>query len=102
MMSRIGIIGVPTNSSGTMDGVAQAPQVLHEVGLVDALAEGCDMKDHGDVNFAAPSPERGSSGIIAEPSLISMTYAVRSAATLARAWITDSPLPSNLVALYER
>ena len=74
---RIGIIGVPTNSAGTTDGVARAPQALREAGLINALARHCDVKDYGDVSFVAPSPERGSSGIIAESSLVSMIHAVQ-------------------------
>ena len=34
---RLGLIGVPTNSSGRDDGVARAPSVLRGAGLVDAL-----------------------------------------------------------------
>lgn len=78
----IGVIGVPTNSSGMTNGVACAPQALRKAGLIDVLARRCDVKDYGDVSFVAPSPERGSSGIIAEPSLVSMIHAVQSAVAL--------------------
>ena len=78
---RIGVIGVPTNSAGTTDGVARAPQTLRMAGLIDALARHWNVKDYGDVSFVAPSSERGCSGIIAESSLISMIHTVHLAVT---------------------
>jgi hypothetical protein len=39
MMPRdVVLIGVPSNSSGTLDGVARAPAVLRQQGLIAALA----------------------------------------------------------------
>lgn len=73
-MLRLGVIGVPTNSSGTTDGVAHAPRALRQAGLIDALQQRHDTKDYGDVTILAPTPQRSrTSGIIAEQSLISMT-----------------------------
>jgi arginase len=77
---RLGIIGVPTNSSGTTDGVARAPQALRSAGLIDALQQVYDVKDYGDVAVLAPTRERSqTSGIIAEQSLISMILGVQQA-----------------------
>jgi hypothetical protein len=42
------LIGVPTNSSGTADGVARAPGVLRERGLAAALAGRPGFTDVGD------------------------------------------------------
>ena len=74
------IIGVPTNSSGKIDGVARGPSALRRAGLIDVLANYCDVHDYGDVLFSQPIPEKSAdSGIIAERSLVSMIYAVRTA-----------------------
>jgi arginase len=75
---RLGVIGVPTNSSGTNDGVARAPQALRHAGLLDILRQRYDVKDYGDVPFLTSTPERSQvSGIIAEVSLLSMIQAVQ-------------------------
>ena len=37
LSSELGIIGIPTNSSGAPDGVARAPKVLRQAGLMGAL-----------------------------------------------------------------
>jgi arginase len=77
---KVTIIGVPTNSSGKIDGVARGPSALRRAGLIDALASHCDVHDYGDVLFSQPILQRSTeSGIIAERSLISMIYAVRRA-----------------------
>jgi arginase len=57
-MRPIGLLGVPTNSSGRVDGVARAPAALREAGLVDALGELGDIRDYGDVSLPPPTPER--------------------------------------------
>src|SRR5262245_48457835 len=57
-MRPIGLLGVPTNASGRVDGVARAPSVLREAGLVDALGEFGDIRDYGDVRLPLPTPER--------------------------------------------
>ena len=88
---RLGIIGVPTNSSGTTEGVARAPQALRVAGLIDTLQQVSDVKDYGDVAVLAPTPERSqASGIIAEESLISMTQRVQQAVGLA---LTEGRFP---------
>ena len=75
------IIGVPTNSSGKIDGVARGPSALRRAGLIDVLSSYCDVHDYGDVLFSQPTPEKSAdSGIIADRSLVSMIYAVRTAA----------------------
>ena len=77
---KVTIIGVPTNSSGNIDGVARGPSALRQAGLIEELANYFDVHDYGDVLFSQPVPEKGvCSGIIAERSLISMIYAVRTA-----------------------
>jgi arginase family enzyme len=48
------IIGVPTNSSGKIDGVARAPSALRRAGLIDVLSDYCDVHDYGDVLFSQP------------------------------------------------
>jgi arginase len=55
---RIGLLGVPANSSGRADGVARAPTALREAGLVDALRGSADIRDYGDVILPEPSPSR--------------------------------------------
>jgi arginase len=77
---KVTIIGVPTNSSGNIDGVARGPSALRQAGLVEELANYFDVHDYGDVLFSQPVPEKSAcSGIIAERSLVSMIYAVRKA-----------------------
>jgi hypothetical protein len=55
---RIGLLGVPANSSGRIDGVARAPTALREAGLVDALQGSADIRDYGDALLPEPSPGR--------------------------------------------
>ena len=77
---KVTIIGVPTNSSGCIDGVARGPSALRQAGLVEELSNYFDVHDYGDVLFSQPVPEKStSSGIIAERSLASMIYAVGTA-----------------------
>jgi arginase len=78
------LIGVPTNSSGTADGVARAPGVLRERGLAAALAGRPGFTDVGDLALAAPRPRRGPSGLLAEDALIVMIGQVREAVGAAR------------------
>ena len=78
------LIGVPTNSSGTADGVARAPGVLRERGLAAALAGRPGLTDAGDLALAAPRPRRGPSGLLAEDALIVMIGQVREAVGAAR------------------
>jgi arginase len=78
------LIGVPTNSSGTADGVARAPGVLRERGLAAALAGRPGFTDVGDLALAAPRARRGPSGLLAEDALIVMIGQVREAVGAAR------------------
>jgi arginase len=79
------LIGVPTNSAGTADGVARAPGVLRQRGLAAALAGRPGFTDAGDLALAAPRPRRGPSGLLAEDALIVMIGQVREAVGAARA-----------------
>jgi arginase len=78
------LIGVPTNSSGAVDGVARAPGVLRERGLSAALASRPGFADSGDIPLPAPRPRRGPSGLLAEDTLIIMIGRVRAAVRAAR------------------
>jgi arginase len=71
----IALLGVPTNSAGTGDGVARAPRALRDAGLVARLRQIGPFVDLGDVEVDAPSSVRGPDGIIDAAHL---------AATLAR------------------
>ena len=71
----IALLGVPTNSAGTMDGVARAPRALRDAGLVPRLRRADSLVDLGDIPVDEPSPARGPDGII---------DAVNLAATLGR------------------
>lgn len=85
MMPRdVVLIGVPTNSSGTVDGVARAPAVLRQRGLMAALASRPGFTDAGDLVLPAPQPGRGPSGLLAEDALITMIGRVREAVSAAR------------------
>jgi len=57
-MLTIGLLGVPTNSSGRTDGVADGPRVLREEGLIDAIRRHAKVHDYGDVTLPHPSPTR--------------------------------------------
>lgn len=59
------LIGVPANSSGTVDGVAAAPTVLRQRGLATALARVRGLADTGDPALPVPVPVRGPSGLLA-------------------------------------
>jgi arginase len=75
---QLSLIGVPTNSAGKRNGVANAPAALRHAGLVDALGRICRVRDEGDVSFSMPTTERDvSSEIIAYNSLASMIRSVR-------------------------
>jgi arginase len=78
------LVGVPTNSSGTADGVARAPGVLRERGLPAALGRRPGFADAGDLALPAPQPWRGPSGLLAEDALIAMIGQVRGAVRAAR------------------
>jgi arginase len=80
----IALIGVPTNSSGTTDGVFRAPAVLRRRGLAAALAHQPGFTDAGDLVLPAPRPVRGASGLLAEDALVAMIGQVRDAVAAAR------------------
>ena len=80
MRRTIGLLGVPTNSAGTISGVARAPTTLREVGLVDALREDTDVHDYGDVMLPDPAPERDPvTHLIDRDGLIALVARVRDA-----------------------
>jgi arginase len=64
----IGLLGVPTNSAGRLDGVARGPMALREEGLVDALLRHADVRDFGDVTLRSPSPTRDTDTHVIDPS----------------------------------
>jgi arginase len=76
---QIELIGVPSNSAGTLDGVARAPAALRRAGLVEVLAGHAEVVDGGDLRLPPPSPERAPSGLLAEPALAAMVASVRAA-----------------------
>jgi arginase len=80
----LSLIGVPANSSGTMDGVARAPAVLRERGLATALARHRGFADAGDLALPVPVPARGPSGLLAEDALVAMIGQVARAVGAAR------------------
>jgi arginase len=74
----IGLLGVPTNSAGTADGVARAPAALREAGLVEALGRSSSVVDFGDVVLPGPAPVRDPSTRVIDPEgLQTMVAAVR-------------------------
>jgi arginase len=67
-MRPIGLLGVPTNSAGTTDGVARAPLVLREEDLVGALGRHAEVHDYGDVILPQPSPVRDARSHVIDPN----------------------------------
>ena len=82
--ARLTLIGVPTNSSGAVDGVARAPAVLRQHGLATALARHRGFTDAGDLPLPVPVPVRGPSGLLAEDALAAMIELVAQAVGAAR------------------
>jgi len=81
-MRTIGLLGVPTNSAGKIDGVARGPLVLREEGLVDALHRHTEVHDYGDVTLPDPSPTRDSRSHVIDPDgLDALVARVRDAVT---------------------
>jgi arginase len=79
-MRTIGLLGVPTNSAGTIDGVARGPLALREAGLVGALHRHAKVHDYGDVTLPDPSPTRGSRSHVIDPNgLAALVARVREA-----------------------
>lgn len=78
VLKQLNLIGVPTNSAGKRNGVADAPAALRRAGLLDALGRVCVAHDEGDVSFSMPITECDvSSGITVCDSLASMIQSVR-------------------------
>lgn len=80
----IALLGVPTNSSGTIDGVARAPAALRRAGLVERLERVASLLDLGDIVVERPSPTRAASGIVDAENLAATLSLVRSATMAAR------------------
>jgi arginase len=80
----LALIGVPANSSGTVDGVARAPAVLRQRGLATALARQPGFTDAGDLALPVPVPVRGPSGLLAEDALVATIGQVARAVGAAR------------------
>lgn len=79
----IALLGVPTNSSGILDGVARAPQALREAGLVRRLQRTGAIVDLGDVQVDELSPTRGADGIIDAANLAATLARVRALVAVA-------------------
>jgi arginase len=80
----IALLGVPTNSSGTTDGVARAPRTLREAGLIARLQRTVPIVDLGDVRVDAPARTRGSDGIVDAANLAATLARVRAQVADAR------------------
>jgi arginase len=66
-MRPVGMLGVPSNSSGRADGVARSAAVLREAGLVDAIGELAEITDYGDVSLPEPVPKRDPDTHLVDP-----------------------------------
>ena len=75
---RVHVIGVPFNSAGRSDGVAQAPAALRQAGLLERLrGAGAIAHDRGDVELPDPTSERdAASHVIGPGAMRSMIEAV--------------------------
>lgn len=80
----IALLGVPTNSSGTTDGVARGPRALRHAGLVRRLRSAGPLIDLGDVQVDEPSPARGPDGIIDGANLAVTLGRLRATTAVAR------------------
>jgi arginase len=80
----LALIGVPANSSATVDGVARAQAVLRQRSLATALARHRGFTDVGDLALPVPVPARGPSGLVAEDALVAMIERVAQAVGAAR------------------
>lgn len=66
-MRTIGLLGVPTNSAGMIDGVARGPLVLREEDLIDVLRRHAEVYDYGDVSLPDPTPARDAASHVIDP-----------------------------------
>lgn len=66
----IGVIGVPSDSAGIAGGVARAPRVLREAGLIESLSGVCPTVDHGDVPLPRPTPGRDPATALIDPGML--------------------------------
>jgi arginase len=81
---RVGVIGVPFNSTGRGDGVALAPGALRRAGLLPRLAAVVDAGDLGDVDVGAVTAQRSPrSGLLNEQALIATIQRTRQAVAAA-------------------
>jgi arginase len=79
-MAAMGLLGVPTNSAGIIDGVARAPTALREAGLLETLRQHRDVHDYGDVTLPDPSAERDARTYLIDPrGLATLVSRVRGA-----------------------
>jgi arginase len=79
--SAIDLIGVPYTSAAKPGGIATAIRVLREAGLVEALREGRDVRDDGDLELLEGTGVRGRSGLLNEQALARLVAATREAVT---------------------
>jgi arginase len=77
--SAIELIGVPYTSAARPGGIATAIRVLREAGLVDALREGRDLRDGGDLELLEGTGVRGRSALLNEQALARLVAATREA-----------------------
>jgi arginase len=75
---RVHLLGVPFNSAGRADGVAQGPAALRQAGLLERLrGTGANAHDRGDVELPAPISKRdAASHVIGPGAMASMVKAV--------------------------
>jgi arginase len=67
-LPEVGVLGIPSNSSGTGAGTANAPRILRQEGLLDALASSGPVHDYGDVALPEPSRDRDRTTGLIDPS----------------------------------
>ena len=90
-MRSLGLIGVPTNSNGTREGVARAPAALRAAGLVERLRSHVEVRDHGDLTLPDPSPERDATTHLIDPN--GLTRLVPTVRDAVRTVLTQGEFP---------
>jgi arginase len=73
------LIGVPYTSMAKPGGIANAIEVLREVGLAERVAATGEVRDTGDLSLLEGSGVRGSSGLLNERALGRLVTATRQA-----------------------